>query len=193
VDRLQQIAFQQVMSLQPRPTSVLEVGCGGGRFLERLADALPQADIVGVDVAEVALRKAARALEGWPRIRVINAAAEDLPLPSDGFDVVVANKSFHHWHDWGAGLGEANRVLRPCGALIIADALAAGAIRRPWAKRVLELIDGGRFVDEATFDAMLGAAGFASVRRIRAPSSAGTLFVTVARPFSRRFEQNATS
>lgn len=193
MDRLQQIAFRQVLLLQPRPTSLLEVGCGDGRFLERLSDSLPQVDIVGVDVAEVALGKAARALEGRPRVRVINAAAEDLPLPSDGFDVVVANKSFHHWRDWGAGLGEANRVLRPRGALIIADALAVGAIRRPWAKRLVEFIDGGRFVDEATFDAMLGAAGFASVRRIPDPSSAGMLFVTVATPSNKCFEQNATS
>ena len=193
MDMLQQLAFQQVLSLQPRPTSLLEVGCGDGSFLQRLAVSLPLADIVGVDVSEGALGKAARALEGRPRVRVINAAAEHLPLPSDGFDVVVANKSFHHWRDWGAGLREANRVLRPHGALIIADALAAGVIRRRWVKRVVELIDGGRIVDETTFDAMLDAAGFASVRRIPDPSSSGMRFVSVATPSNKSLEHDAES
>jgi ubiquinone/menaquinone biosynthesis C-methylase UbiE len=185
LDEFQQLSLRQVLS-QPALTSVLEIGCGSGRYLVHLIRSLPGADVVGVDVSESALKKAARALEGEARGRLVHAAVEDLPLPDDTFDVVVANKSFHHWSDWQLGLREASRVLRPGGTLIIADALAAGAIERPWLKRLAELLDGGRFVDGAAFDHMLDAAGFETMARIPVPRSAGTLYITVAKSSDKR-------
>lgn len=161
---------------------MLEIGCGSGDYLVHVIRSLPAAEVVGVDVSARALERAARAVGAQAQVRLVRAAAESLPLPAQAFDLVVANKSFHHWRDWGAGLGEARRVLRDDGTLIIADALAAGAMARPWRRRLGEILDGGgRFVDEQTFDVLLTGVGFALEKRISVPRSAGMLFISVAR------------
>lgn len=180
MDQLQRLSLHEALKAAPAATSVLEVGCGDGRFLSAIASCLPIARFVGVDVSARALKKAAVLLEGEPRVSLLEASVESLPMDADSSDLVVANRSLHHWEDQRAGLREISRVLRLGGSLVIADALAAGAIGHPLLRRLAEMLDGGQFVDSSTLDAMLGESGFGLSRRTPVPKSAGMLFVTVA-------------
>jgi ubiquinone/menaquinone biosynthesis C-methylase UbiE len=48
-----------------------------------------------------------------PRIKFVEGGAENIPLPDEYFDKVVASASFHHFSDQDSALEEMKRVLKP--------------------------------------------------------------------------------
>jgi ubiquinone/menaquinone biosynthesis C-methylase UbiE len=85
--------------LVPRPQAILDVGCGTGAWLELAAAQFPRAELLGVDPATEMVRVASARFGGDPRIRLVVARAERLPLARDAFDLIVSCNSFHHWAD----------------------------------------------------------------------------------------------
>jgi ubiquinone/menaquinone biosynthesis C-methylase UbiE len=104
---------------------VLDLGCGTGLLCRRIADRLNPAaggEAVGIDAAGrmIAL---ARRKRGGPGCRFEAMAAERLEFPDAAFDAVVSSLFFHHvdLDLKRQALGEALRVLKPGGRLVIAD------------------------------------------------------------------------
>ena len=56
-----------------------------------------------------------------PNIKFIEGGAENIPLPDNYFDKVVASASFHHFSDQDKALEEMKRVLKPDGKIIILE------------------------------------------------------------------------
>ena len=120
-DRTADLALAQV----PAPHRVLDVGCGTGYLLRRLAGRVPQAlELCGIDAAP-AMIETARAMTADRRMRFATGTAEELPYPEHMFDLVVSTTSFDHWADQGAGLAECARVLVPGGHLVLIDQFSA--------------------------------------------------------------------
>ncbi len=93
----------------------LDLGCGQGPFTAELAaaGALP----VGVDVAQAALSRAARAHPGLDfRLAPIDGA---LPFADCAFDVVWASEVIEHIADTARWLSECRRVCAPGGRLLL--------------------------------------------------------------------------
>jgi ubiquinone/menaquinone biosynthesis C-methylase UbiE len=91
--------------------SVLDVGCGEGIGTVRMAGVLPEARVVGLDVADPGL------LEEWKRrqhdrIEFVAGSAYDLPFADDSFDLVSAIEVFEHLERPEQALGEMARVSR---------------------------------------------------------------------------------
>lgn len=102
---------------------VLDVGCGGGQELLALAQARPEAQVVGVDLSKVGPR---RAVGRAGRSMVENAAvgracALALPFRRDAFTASVSFFSIKHWPDPRAGIAELVRVTAPGGWLLVAE------------------------------------------------------------------------
>jgi ubiquinone/menaquinone biosynthesis C-methylase UbiE len=105
----------------PAPGRILDVGCGTGYLLGRLAARAPQAEVLaGIDAAS-AMIEAARDAAADVRLQFVVGVAEQLPWPEASFDLVVSTTSFDHWADQRAGLAQCARVLAPGGYLVLAD------------------------------------------------------------------------
>jgi SAM-dependent methyltransferase len=95
---------------------VVELGCGTAYVSAWLArrGARP----VGVDVTPAQLATARRCQEEFGlRFPLVEASAEDVPLPSGSFDLAVSEYGASIWCDPHRWLPEAYRLLRPGGRL----------------------------------------------------------------------------
>ena len=90
----------------------LELGCGTGIFLEKVAPS--GARIVGLDLSEDLLAKARARLVAAPNVVLHRGNAESLPYADASFDAVYGSSVLHHL-DLDRALLEVLRVLRPGG------------------------------------------------------------------------------
>lgn len=96
-----------------RVRRVLDFGCGAGDGTRLLADAFPQAEVVGLDSSEPAIARA-RAHHGGPRLRFETVTA--LAGASASYDLCHLSGVLHH----------VRPVARPALLRALADATAPG-------------------------------------------------------------------
>ncbi len=106
-----------------RKRLVLDVGCGGGKNLERILKQSKQINAVGVDISpasiQVTKKKNSRAVKDG-RLQVVQGQAESLPFASNLFDLVTAFETVYFW-DVEKGLAEVYRTLKKGGQLLIVN------------------------------------------------------------------------
>jgi SAM-dependent methyltransferase len=96
---------------------ILELGCGTAYFSAQLARA--GARVVGVDPTPAQLETARRMqAETGIHFPLVEAYAEDVPLPDASFDIVVSEYGASIWANPYKWLPEAARLLRPSGRLV---------------------------------------------------------------------------
>jgi len=101
--------------------SLLDAGCGDGRFLAALAK-LPTcpARLVGCDISERILKTASAAVERSGRAaELVRANLELLPFPDASFERVLSVQVIEHLLEPTAGIRELARVLQPGGKLVL--------------------------------------------------------------------------
>lgn len=123
----------------------LDIGCGGGATMGRLASRIEAAGgmghVSGVDISEVSCETSRRNNEEairTGRMDVTQASVESLPFADGSFDVVTTVESFYFWPDPRRCLAEVARVVKPGGRFL----LVADIYRRPdLAEDVLQNIE----------------------------------------------------
>ncbi len=122
-----------------RKLSLLDIGCGTGRFLDFLKQAWPRLPALGLDLSEPYLRYAKRHLRRWSKMSLAVGNAESLPLPDASQDAVTSIFLFHELPPKvrRIALRECARVLKPGGRLVLVDSLQRGD--RPDYEGLLEL------------------------------------------------------
>jgi 2-polyprenyl-3-methyl-5-hydroxy-6-metoxy-1,4-benzoquinol methylase len=91
------------------PASVLDVGCGEGTVTERIARLLPDAGVVGLDVADPRLVREWEERAGGNLV-FHAGSAYSLPYPDRAFELVCALEVLEHLERPAAGLAELARV-----------------------------------------------------------------------------------
>jgi ubiquinone/menaquinone biosynthesis C-methylase UbiE len=100
--------------------TVLDLGCGTGRFTAPLARRL-SARVVGLDSAAKMLAVAAQTL-GDAGAVLVRGTADLLPFSDRSFDVVFLSMILHHIRSSPSAIAETWRVLKPGGKLLIRTA-----------------------------------------------------------------------
>lgn len=97
----------------PENPLVLDLGCGTGRLLNRLAAQYPDLYGIGIDPSREMLRQARNSRRYSPRLIFIKGNASHLPTADNQFDAVFNTISFLHYPDPIAVLSEVYRTLKP--------------------------------------------------------------------------------
>jgi SAM-dependent methyltransferase len=100
---------------------VVDVGCGRGQYLARLASEGLVGSLVGLDLSTGMLASVRRR---WPdevaAPALVNADAECLPVRDGVADVALAMHMLYHVPDIPRAIGELRRVVRPGGTALVA-------------------------------------------------------------------------
>ena len=105
----------------PHAANVLDLGCGTGRLLNRLAAEFPDLKGIGVDLSPQMLKKARQNNQHHPRLIYTKGNAESLPFAENQFDAVFNTISFLHYPNPQQVFSEVGRILRPQGEFYLAD------------------------------------------------------------------------
>ncbi|AKN31072.1 SAM-dependent methyltransferase [Clostridium carboxidivorans P7] len=109
------------ININPKDT-ILDIGCGGGRTVNRLAAIAKEGKVFGIDYSMDCVKWSKDYNEELikdGRVEIINASVEKIPFEDNKFDVISAVETIYFWPDLLQNLKEVKRVLKPSGKLVI--------------------------------------------------------------------------
>ena len=99
---------------------VLDIGCGGGMNINRMAQTAKKVYGVDYSIESVNLSKEVNEdLIREGRVAAHEGDVMDLPFDDDTFDIVTAFETVYFWPDIIKSFGEVKRVLKPGGMFLI--------------------------------------------------------------------------
>jgi len=107
---------KMVSARVPRDGKVLDLCTGTGDLLPLLAERCKE--VVGGDFCEPMLDIAR---ERYPKIKLVQCDALNLPFENDSFDAVTVAFGVRNLESLDKGLREMNRVLKPGGTLVVLE------------------------------------------------------------------------
>ncbi len=110
----------EYVELPDRP-QVLDLGCGTGKLLDRLATQYPNLQGTGLDFSASMLQVAQSRNRYNTRLTFVAGDAISLPFEAAQFDAAFSTISFLHYPDPRAVCAEIARVLRSQGRFYLAD------------------------------------------------------------------------
>jgi SAM-dependent methyltransferase len=106
--------------------TILDIGCGGGRTINKLAKIANIGKVYGIDYSDECVtvsRKTNNKFIKSGRVDVQKGQVSSLPYPDNRFDLITAIEAYYYWPDLGHDMEEILRVLKPGGILIIIGGL----------------------------------------------------------------------
>jgi ubiquinone/menaquinone biosynthesis C-methylase UbiE len=151
---------------------VLDLGCGSGWATHLVANRFHPKKIIGIDISDEMVRRAAEQSKGIAHIEFQQGAAEKIPLPDSSIDKIFSIESFYYWPDQMAGLNEAKRVLAPGGKLfILINLYKDNHYSLRWADELKVPVHA---LSEAEYIELLTKAGFWGAESRRIPDNSPT-------------------
>ena len=97
---------------------IIDIGCGGGKNLERFAEQITTGKVVGLDYSEVSVEKSIelnqKAIDEG-KVEVIQGSVSEMPFEDNTFNIITGFETIYFWPDFINDLKEVNRVLKKDG------------------------------------------------------------------------------
>ena len=106
-------------------SKILDIGCGGGRNIERFAGQISEnGRVVGIDYSEVSVEKSTKlnqdAIDAG-KVNVLQGSVSEMPFYDETFDIVTGFETIYFWLDFINDLKEVNRVLKKDGLVFFCN------------------------------------------------------------------------
>jgi len=106
--------------------SVLDVGCGNGTLLSRIAK-MKSIHGFGTDISSQMIKNAALR---YPELHFVVSNCEKIPFDDDSMDIITVCAAYHHFPNVNDFAAEAKRLLKKSGSLYIAEVYMPQALRQ---------------------------------------------------------------
>lgn len=104
---------------------VLDIGCGGGKAVKKIASSVSEGKVYGIDYSEEMVQLSKRVNESLIKlgiVEIVYGTVSSLPFPDDMFDFATAIETYYFWPDLINDLIEVKRVLKPGASLLLVHA-----------------------------------------------------------------------
>jgi ubiquinone/menaquinone biosynthesis C-methylase UbiE len=147
--------------------TILDVGCGGGRTIDRLASMAPKGRVCGIDYSAESVavaRETNQPAIAEGRVDIQLGTVSQLPYPDQTFDLVTAVETHYYWPDLARDVAEVRRVQKPGGRFIIVAETYRGR-RNDWAYRpAMTLLLRAAYLTPDEHEQLLVSAGYRDVQ-----------------------------
>ncbi len=148
---------------------ILDVGCGGGKTINRLARQVVQGKVYGIDHSADMVdysRQANKELIATERVEIVQGTIEKTIFKDGFFDLVTAIETYYFWPNLAQAFREVKRILKDGGCLlIISEMIKDGAYEVENAEIIAKTQV--RLVSLQEMQKMLYSAGFISIEIYR--------------------------
>lgn len=164
-------------------SNVLDLGCGSGGWIARLAPLYPKTSFLGVDPDREAVERAKKRCAGLANASFQLGRAEEL-AHREAFDLIYLGEVLYAVEDKEGALAACHRALKPSGWLVVCEPLRDRRSRDRVGRMLVEatrldyMLQGGELMKKDRLVELLARAGF---RKIRGHYMGGGLWFHVAR------------
>ena len=162
--RLTSWALQQI-EIGPE-LAILDIGCGGGGAIARLAALAPRGRVHGIDYSAASVataRHTNRHLIQEGRVDIALGSVSALPFATGSFDLITAIETHYYWPSLERDLREVRRVLRSGGTFMLVAETYRNR-RTDWLYRPAMALLRATYLTPDEHRAILLAAGFDRIR-----------------------------
>jgi ubiquinone/menaquinone biosynthesis C-methylase UbiE len=103
---------------------ILDVGCGGGKTVSRLAQRTIHGKVFGIDYSPDMVqysKEVNKKFLAQNRAEIVEASVEKMIFPDNSFDLVTAIETYYFWSSLPDAFQEIKRVLKPEGTLLMVN------------------------------------------------------------------------
>lgn len=112
---------EQLPKFEAKDLSILELGCGTGHHLKKLANYYPDSEITGVDNSEDMIKRASRRISGFDQIEVERVSCQEFLPKKDKYDLIFCSYSLSMFGEYHEFLVRINESLKDGGILVAVD------------------------------------------------------------------------
>jgi len=110
---------------------ILDVGCGGGKTVSRLAQRAFLGKVFGIDHSADMVTYSKKVNKKWiaeNRVEIIEGSVEKMGFSDNFFDLVTAIETYYFWPSFTDALQEIKRVLKPEGRLLMVNEIVKDGV-----------------------------------------------------------------
>ena len=109
-------------NLPPNGSTIIDIGCGGGKFIQFMANRNKSYKLFGIDHSPEMVTLSTKTNKhniNKNKVSILNASVNKIPLDNYKIDLACAFETIQFWADMDNSLTEINRVLKNAGTFII--------------------------------------------------------------------------